>query len=105
MPPSVAGVCASHRPALLLPGPSAASHDPLAGATARAAVASSLLQAEVDIDSQQLVYMPQSVQEITDISIARQVLRLFSTLEDYDDTQNVFANFDIADELMEQVEL
>ena len=50
-------------------------------------------------------YMPQSVQEITDISIARQVLRLFSTLEDYDDTQNVFANFDIADELMEQVEL
>jgi YebC/PmpR family DNA-binding regulatory protein len=70
-----------------------------------AAVASSLLQAEVDIDSQQLVYMPQSVQEITDISIARQVLRLFSALEDYDDTQNVFANFDIADELMEQVEL
>ena len=49
--------------------------------------------------------MPQSVQEITDISIARQVLRLFTTLEDYDDTQNVFANFDIADELMEQVEL
>ena len=32
-------------------------------------------------------------------------LRLFSALEDYDDTQNVFANFDIADEIVEQIEL
>ena len=70
-----------------------------------AAVASTLLQAGADIDSQQLVYMPQSVIEITDVSVARQVLRLFSALDDYDDTQNVFANFDISDEMMEQVEL
>ena len=70
-----------------------------------AAVASALLQAGIDIDSQQLVYMPQSVQEITDVSVARQVVRLFSTLEDYDDTQNVYSNFDIPDELMEQIEL
>ena len=75
------------------------AHDQLA------VVASALLQAEADIDSQQLVYMPQSVTEITDVAVARQVLRLFSALDDYDDTQNVFANFDISDEIMEQVEL
>ncbi len=75
------------------------AHDQLA------VVASALLQAEADIDSQQLVYMPQSVTEITDVAVARQVLRLFSALDDYDDTQNVFANFDISDEMMEQVEL
>ena len=49
--------------------------------------------------------MPQNVQEITDASVARQVLRLFSALEDYDDTQNVYANFDIADEIVEEIEL
>lgn len=70
-----------------------------------AAVASALLKAGVDIDSQQLVYMPQSVQEMTDVSVARQAVRLFSALEDYDDTQNVYSNFDIPDELMEQIEL
>ena len=75
------------------------AHDQLA------VVASALLQAGADIDSQQLVYMPQSVTEITDVSVARQVLRLFSALDDYDDTQNVFANFDISDEMMEQIEL
>ncbi len=68
-------------------------------------VASSLSQAGVEVESQQLIYMPQNVQEITDVAVARQVMRLFSALEDYDDTQNVFANFDIADELMEQIEL
>jgi len=70
-----------------------------------AVVASALSQAGTGIDSQQLVYMPQSVQEITDLSVARQVLRLFSALEEYDDTQNVFANFDIPDEIVEQIEL
>jgi YebC/PmpR family DNA-binding regulatory protein len=75
------------------------AHDELA------VVASALLQAEADIDSQQLVYLPQSVTEITDVAVARQVLRLFSALDDYEDTQNLFANFDISDEIMEQVEL
>ena len=68
-------------------------------------VASSLAQAGVEVESQQLIYMPQNVQEITDASVARQVLRLFSALEDYDDTQNVYANFDIADEIVEEIEL
>lgn len=34
---------------------------------------------------------------------AKQVLGLIEALEDHDDVQNVYANFDIPDEIMEQV--
>jgi transcriptional/translational regulatory protein YebC/TACO1 len=33
---------------------------------------------------------------------AAQVLRLMEALEDHDDVQNVYANFDIPEELMQQ---
>ncbi|HUF07245.1 MAG TPA: YebC/PmpR family DNA-binding transcriptional regulator, partial [Candidatus Binatia bacterium] len=35
---------------------------------------------------------------------AKQVLQLIEALEDLDDVQNVYANFDIPAELMEQLE-
>jgi len=34
---------------------------------------------------------------------ARQILMLLENLEDHDDVQNVYANFDIPDEIMETV--
>jgi transcriptional/translational regulatory protein YebC/TACO1 len=34
---------------------------------------------------------------------ARKVFRLIEALEDCDDVQNVFANFDVTDEVMERV--
>jgi transcriptional/translational regulatory protein YebC/TACO1 len=34
---------------------------------------------------------------------AKQVLGLIEALEEHDDVQNVYANFDIPDEIMEQV--
>ena len=36
---------------------------------------------------------------------ARKVLRLIDALEDLDDVQNVYANFDVSDEVLEAVEL
>jgi transcriptional/translational regulatory protein YebC/TACO1 len=35
---------------------------------------------------------------------ARQVLRVIDLLEDHDDVQNVYANFDIPDRILELVE-
>jgi transcriptional/translational regulatory protein YebC/TACO1 len=35
---------------------------------------------------------------------ARQVLALVEALEDHDDVQNVYSNFDISDEIMKQIE-
>jgi transcriptional/translational regulatory protein YebC/TACO1 len=35
---------------------------------------------------------------------ARKVLRLIDALEEHDDVQNVYANFDIPDEILQTVE-
>jgi len=45
--------------------------------------------------------LPQTTVEITDEKIASRVIRLMDALEDNDDVQNVYANFDIGDEIME----
>ena len=36
---------------------------------------------------------------------ARQVLRLFEAVDDYDDTQSVYGNFDIPEQLVETIEI
>jgi YebC/PmpR family DNA-binding regulatory protein len=47
--------------------------------------------------------VPQNIVDITDEKTARQILMLLENLEDHDDVQNVYANFDIPDEIMETV--
>ena len=39
--------------------------------------------------------------EVTDLKDAKAILRIMEALEDNDDVQDVFSNFDISDELME----
>jgi len=41
--------------------------------------------------------------EVSDKEDARQILRIMDTLEDNDDVQDVYANFDIAESIMEEV--
>ncbi|MDX1775044.1 MAG: YebC/PmpR family DNA-binding transcriptional regulator [Desulfobulbales bacterium] len=45
--------------------------------------------------------IPQNTVDISDEKPARQILKLLESLEDHDDVQNVYANFDIPDEIME----
>ena len=45
-----------------------------------------------------------SVQVEVDVDGATKVLKLIDALEDCDDVQNVFANFDASDEVMEQAQ-
>ena len=47
--------------------------------------------------------VPKTIVEIADEKTARQVLKLLESLEEHDDVQNVYANFDISDEIMEAV--
>jgi transcriptional/translational regulatory protein YebC/TACO1 len=42
--------------------------------------------------------------DVSEEKTARSLLRLLDNLEDHDDVQKVHANFDIADELMEQLD-
>jgi transcriptional/translational regulatory protein YebC/TACO1 len=40
---------------------------------------------------------------VTEENVARALLKLMENLEEHDDVQNVYANFDIDDGLMEQL--
>ena len=42
---------------------------------------------------------------MTDESTAKRVLKLIELLEDHDDVQNVWSNFDIPDEILERIEV
>ena len=68
------------------------------------AVRSSLEAAGYAADSAELSMEPTSKVEIGDEKAARAVLTFVERLEDLDDVQNVYANFDIPDALMEQLE-
>ncbi|MFL1780725.1 YebC/PmpR family DNA-binding transcriptional regulator [Candidatus Hepatincolaceae symbiont of Richtersius coronifer] len=46
---------------------------------------------------------PKTIIEITDEEVAANILKLITTLEDLDDVQQVFANFDISDQLLEKI--
>lgn len=54
--------------------------------------------------SQQLVLIPQNPTLISSADLARSVIRLYELLDDYNDSMNVFTNFDIAPEILEQLE-
>jgi YebC/PmpR family DNA-binding regulatory protein len=59
-----------------------------------------LVEANIEFTSADLVMVPQQTVELNE-SDAKSVLRLIEVLEDNDDVQDVFANFDISDEVME----
>ena len=47
--------------------------------------------------------IPKNTVDVADEKVARSLLKLLENLEDHDDVQSVHANFDIDDELMEQL--
>jgi YebC/PmpR family DNA-binding regulatory protein len=50
--------------------------------------------------SADLTLVPQNTIPITDDSEAKKILRLMDAIDDHDDVQNVYANFDMSDELL-----
>jgi YebC/PmpR family DNA-binding regulatory protein len=66
------------------------------------AVRTALQDAGIDYDSADSSFLP-SVQVPLDEDGARKVFKLIDALEDSDDVQNVYANFDVSDEVMEAV--
>ncbi len=68
------------------------------------AVRSALAAAGYEAESAELSLEPTTTVEISDEKQARAVLQFLERLEDLDDVQNVYANFDIPAELMERLE-
>jgi YebC/PmpR family DNA-binding regulatory protein len=66
-------------------------------------VRTALQQAGIDYDSAEAQFVPATQIEV-DVDGARKVLRLIDALEDSDDVQNVYANFDASDEVMAALE-
>lgn len=65
------------------------------------AVREALEEAGVKFLEADISMIPQNTVEITEENIGKSLLKLMESLEDHDDVQNVFSNFDIGDELME----
>lgn len=55
-------------------------------------------------ESAELSRIPQNTVEVTDEKTADQILKLLDKIEEHDDVQNVYANFDISDEVMQKLE-
>ena len=64
-------------------------------------VKEALIQAHFPVSSFELVFRPITTIPITDPNVARHILKLLATLEEREDVQKVFANFDIPDEYLE----
>jgi transcriptional/translational regulatory protein YebC/TACO1 len=65
-------------------------------------VKKALEDAGVFLDAAEVTMVPQTYVKL-DGKEAQQMLRLVETLEDNDDVQNVYANFDIPEEIMNAV--
>jgi len=64
------------------------------------AVRAALEEAGLEPGGPELTMVPTSTVEVATESEAKRVLRLIDRLDDHDDVQNVYANFDIPDEVM-----
>jgi YebC/PmpR family DNA-binding regulatory protein len=65
-------------------------------------VRSALQQSGIDYESAEVSFVP-SVTVPLDEDGARKIFKLIDAVEDSDDVQNVYANFDVSDEIMEAV--
>ena len=66
-----------------------------------AAVRAALAAAGISDESAELTMVPKTTVKIEDEADARKLLRLMDDLEDNDDVQGVYANFDIPEEVLE----
>ena len=64
------------------------------------AVGEALKNADVAVESQKLTFLPDTTVPIYDEEVAAQVIRLCDSLEDNDDVQNVYSNFDVPEEVL-----
>ena len=63
-----------------------------------------LEKAKYVVESAENPMVPKTPVEITDVETARKIIRLIEVLEEHDDTQNVYSNFDLPDEVAAQIE-
>jgi YebC/PmpR family DNA-binding regulatory protein len=78
------------------------SFEVITEATDLVPVRTALVEAGIDYDSADPTFLP-SMSVPLDAEVARKVFKLIEALEDSDEVQNVYANFDVSDEVMAEV--
>ena len=78
------------------------SFEVISEATDLIPVRTALVDAGIDYDSADPTFLP-SMSIPLDAEGARKVFRLIEALEDSDEVQNVYANFDVSDDVLEEV--
>jgi YebC/PmpR family DNA-binding regulatory protein len=63
-------------------------------------VGEAMKNAGIHLESQKLTFVPNTMVAVVHEELASQVLRLCDALEENDDVQSVYSNFDISDELL-----
>jgi len=79
------------------------SFEVVSEATDLLAVRTALQEAGIDYDSAEASFVPDSMIAL-DLDGAEKVFRLVDILEDLDDVQNIFANFDVPESVMDELE-
>jgi YebC/PmpR family DNA-binding regulatory protein len=64
-------------------------------------VRAAIEEAGIDVESVEVTMAPKTTVTVEDESAARKILRLMDSLEENDDVQDVFANFDIPETVLE----
>jgi YebC/PmpR family DNA-binding regulatory protein len=67
-------------------------------------VRTAIEEAGMAVDSADLTMLPQNTIPLDDADAAKKVLRLIDALDEQDDVQNVYANFDIPDAILDTIE-
>ncbi|WNV88788.1 YebC/PmpR family DNA-binding transcriptional regulator [Umezawaea sp. Da 62-37] len=79
------------------------SYEVVSEATDLVGVRTALQEAGYDYDSADSNFLPSVTVEL-EAEGARKIFKLIDALEDCDDVQNVFANFDVSDEVMAEID-
>ncbi len=58
---------------------------------------------QIETELADVIMMPNNTVEVDDESMAGKIIKLIELLEDHDDVQNVYSNYNIPDELMEKL--
>lgn len=67
-------------------------------------VAQELRTMGMTVRSEKFTSIPQALVVVDDLTTAKQVLKLYDLLDAYDDTLNVFTNFEVSDSVLDQLD-
>lgn len=65
-------------------------------------VSNALQKKNIPVEHSELTFLPTATKKVEEKD-ARKILKLLSVLEDHDDIQQVYSNFDIPDEILEEI--